>query len=196
VVSFQNSSFSNPTSIVEAIINGSPNAHSRLLEQYGSRLLFLIRRHCYERAEQFSAAVFSEAMEAVLNREIATDSELPKLIRSIFRRLLPTYEEHLSARRAQVLDEIGRTHSGEVNQICEALGILRPMQLRALNRYYEHGESVSSICFNLGFSEAEFSDTIKVAWQIVLFALQDSQPRKRPFTVLKTTFNSRAVAGR
>jgi len=136
-------------------------------------------------------------MEAVLNNKIATDEELPKLIQSIFSRLLPEYEEDLSALRERVLDEIGRTHSGEINQILQGLRILGPIQISALSRFYENRESVSSICINLGISQREFSNTRKLAWRIVRFALQDSElMRKGPSRVLKSTFNSRAVASR
>lgn len=182
--------------IVYAIVRGASDAKSRLLEKFGAGLLFLSERHCGEKAEQFHAAVADATIDAVLRGEISSDEALPKLIQATFRRLLPDYEEDQASREARVLDEIGRTHSKQINEVREELRIFRPLQLKALARFYFTRDSIADICSDLGLSQNHFANTRKAVRQIVWVALEDSALQRKQSRVFMTEFTtSRQVAG-
>jgi hypothetical protein len=193
VIPLENTVSADSPSIVYAIVKGAPNAKSRLLAKYGSALSFLIGRHCWEKAEQFHAAVADATIDSVLRGVISADDALPKLIQATFRRLLPDYAEDAS-RGARVLDGIARTHSREINAVREDLRIFTPLQLQALARYVK-GDSIAVICSDLGLLQVQFSDTRKVARQIARFVLEDSDVLRKPSRLVTTEFTMQKVAG-
>jgi len=193
VIPLENTVSADSPSIVYAIVRGAPNAKSRLLAKYGSALSFLIERHCWEKAEQFHAAVAGATIDAVLRGDISADDALPKLIQSTFRRLLPDYAEDQASRRARV-DGMARTHSKEINAVREDLKIFTPLQLQALARYVK-GESIAVICSDLGLLQVQFSDTRKVARQIARFVLEDSGVPRKQSRFVTTEFTMQKVAG-
>ncbi len=191
MIPLENTVSADSPSIVYAIVRGAPNAKSRLLAKYGSALSFLIERHCWEKAEQFHAAVAGATIDAILRGDISADDALPKLIQSTFRRLLPDYAEDQASR---VLDGIAKTHSKEINAVREDLRIFTPLQLQALARYVK-GESIAVICSDLGLLQVQFSDTRKVARQIARFVLEDSGVPRKQSRFVTTEFTMQKVAG-
>ncbi len=196
MILLENAGCADAISIVEAILSEAPDAKRRLLDKFGPGLNCLIGRHCWERAEQFYAAVADATIDAVRSEETSTDEDLPRLIRAIFRRLLPAYKEDLSAYRARVFDEIARIHPKVISEISQELRQFNLIQLRALIRLYKHRDSIPTICSSLGLSRDEFDEIRKAALQISRRTFEGlGAPRRLPSRTFSTELKTRGVAG-
>jgi hypothetical protein len=87
----------NPTNtLVEAIINASPNAERLFRDKFEAGILFLLKRYRLSNFQTSVDAIIADSLDEIRDGKVTSDSEIPSLVRRHVRQLLALHSDNAS----------------------------------------------------------------------------------------------------
>jgi hypothetical protein len=171
----------NPTNaLVEAVINASPNAERLFRDKFEAGIRFLVKRYRPSDFQTSVDAIIADSLDEIRDGKVASDSEIPSLVRGHFRRVLAVHSESAShgerSPEPDAFRETARTLAGA--QV--PLERCTHWERNVLFLFYVQGVDEPTICRSLDLSLQTVGSIRAAARQAVGLAFMEAKLPLRP----------------